>query len=197
MASNPHSPFAASLISSRARGSRILSLIAALMCCGAPGAMAPAQAAPVAGDTLYVFGTSATLPESAEPGIITLPVAGAADANLAYGLLEWTGSTFIYSDWIYFNSTGTAISMASDLYPLGPPPGTTMVGAGYEPKDGSPYDVGFWGFDIGPGFILAQSSEDPAAAVPLPASLSLFAAGLGGLGLLGWGAKRQAKAVAA
>ena len=187
MSSKSHSALAALAISLSGRCSKVLSLFAALLCCGMAGAIAPAQATPIPGDTLTVFGTSVTLPESGEPGIISLPIAAAADHNAAVGLLESTGSGFIYSDWIYFNDTGTTIYMASDLYPSGPPPGTYQLNclSCYEPTDGSPFDVGFWALDIGPGFILAQSSEDVAAA-PEPASLRLFATGLVGLGLLLW-----------
>jgi hypothetical protein len=38
--------------------------------------------------------------------------------------------------------------------------------------------------------------SDPNLTTPLPAALPLFAAGLGGLGLLGWRRKRKAQAVA-
>jgi hypothetical protein len=164
-----------------ARGSTLVSLFAALFCCG--GAIAPAQAATIPGDTLFAFGTSVTLPESAEPGIISLPIAAAADHNAAFGLLEWTGSNFVYSDWIYFNDAGDTIYMASDLYPNGPPPNTYVIGTGYEPLDGSPFDVGFWGLGIGRGFILAQSSEDASGAgVPESATWAMMLIGFGGLG---------------
>jgi len=43
------------------------------------------------------------------------------------------------------------------------------------------------------------SVGDPVtqAATPLPAALPLFAAGIGGLGLLGWRVKRKARAAMA
>lgn len=172
-----------STILSFTRCSRVLSLFITLLCCGMAEAISPAQAGPILGDTLTVFGTSATLPESAEPGIISLPIAAAADQNAAFGLLEFNGSTFVYSDWIYFNSTGDTIYMASDLYLNGPPPNTYVIGTGYEPTNGTPFDVGFYGLDIGPGFILAQSNEDASGSgVPEPATWSIMIAGLGLLG---------------
>jgi hypothetical protein len=191
MSSKSHSAFSALAISFCGRGSKVASLFAAILFCGTVGAVAPAQA----DDTLCVFVTCAKLPESAEPGIISLPIAAAADANAAVGLLEYTGSGFVYSDWIYFNSTGDTIYMASDLYPSGPPPGTYQLNCltCYEPTDGSPFDVGFWALDIARGFITAQSSED-VAGIPEPASLSLFATGLVGLGLPLWHRKRKAQA---
>jgi hypothetical protein len=39
-------------------------------------------------------------------------------------------------------------------------------------------------------------SAGSSAATPLPSTLALFAAGLGGLGLLGWRSKRKAPSVA-
>jgi len=40
----------------------------------------------------------------------------------------------------------------------------------------------------------ASSPEDPLSPVPLPATLPLFASGLGALGLLGWRRKKKAAA---
>jgi hypothetical protein len=182
-------------VSSKSHSAFAASLFAALLFCGTVGALAPAQATP--GDTLCAFGACATLTESDEPRIISLPIAAASLANAAAGLLEFNGTTFVYSDWIYFNSTGDTIYMASDLYPTGPPPSTYQVNclACNEPTDGSAVDVGFWAFDTGRGFILAQSSEDVVAGIPEPASLTLFATGLVGLGLPLWNRKRKAQAV--
>lgn len=197
MSSKSHSALAASAISFCGRLSKGIPLFAALLCCSAVAAVAPAHASVVLGDTLTVFGTSATLPESADPGIISLPIAAASYANAAVGLLEYTGSGFVYSDWIYFNDTGTTIYMASDVYLNGPPPGTYQLNclACYEPTDGSAFDVGFWALDIGRGFILAQSNEDvSASAIPEPTSFPLFATGLIVLGLLLSQKKRKTRA---
>jgi hypothetical protein len=47
-----------------------------------------------------------------------------------------------------------------------------------------------------PGVNTYDGSSAPVGATPLPATLPLFATGLGALGLLGWRNKRKAQAVA-
>ena len=66
-------------------------------------------------------------------------------------------------------------------------------------------DLGTIVNDVNSSFSSGQPSQfaqdhldaPPVAPTPLPATLSLFATGLGGLGLLGWRRKRKAQAVAA
>jgi hypothetical protein len=105
-------------------------------------------------------------------------------------------------------STGTGTFAA--FFKSGPL-GFVEVNAGYTSdtliNDSSTYDMatfaslgvrpGTYVWSWGSGADQSFTLDIQAPAAPLPASLPLFATGLGALGLLGWRRKRQARAVAA
>jgi hypothetical protein len=94
--------------------------------------------------------------------------------------------TSIYSDQIYITSNIIAqdfgISMNSDPFFL------SFTPTAFLDETGDWQDVSAF-FDLNSGTIFVASDLD----TPLPATLPLFATGLGGLGLLGWHRKRKAQ----
>jgi hypothetical protein len=84
---------------------------------------------------------------------------------------------------------------------ISPPPGNFPSGVTNLREDGTLQLLTPAGFSVvlpGLGSVdLAVSARSDATETPLPATLPLFATGLGALGLLGWRRKRKAHAIAA
>jgi hypothetical protein len=66
--------------------------------------------------------------------------------------------------------------------------------AGNVTNSGIPFGFNSVGYA---GSILSTPGSESVSQTPLPAALSLFASGLGAMGLLGWWRKRKARALAA
>jgi hypothetical protein len=88
-------------------------------------------------------------------------------------------------------TSGTLLASSQDIFN-----NTTLAGLGIVPGTYS-WTWGSGNIELDQSFTIHAIAPTPTAVTPLPATLPLFAAGLGALGLLGWLRKRKSRAAVA
>jgi hypothetical protein len=134
-------------------------------------------------------------------------IAGLSDGNsnllsdyvlLTAGQIQPTGlqgTDFIQNVTVQFFSNDILVS---DLLASFPPQSVTFGGS--VPEDGTVQNISTLlnsSLYFGSLSVYIQSAQSDALETPLPAAFTLFATGLGALGLLGWRRKRKGAATAA
>ena len=150
--------------------------------------------------SLYTIGEFLNSETTHEPGSTVTVTSGNGDLGntLNNTLFEFTGNVSVtngqtftagHDDGLTFTIGGNTVISA----PLGTA-FTQTTGTYNGPTGTFPFQI-VYGESFGPPAALEISGFTLVSTVPLPGALPLFAAGLGGLGLLGWRRKRKPQAV--